>query len=186
MAKQNGSRVVTNKVRFLYPHLFEKYRNNLSGKESYCVTILIPKEDKDTVQAVEAATKFVADEARNNKNIKNLIHLPLRDGDKERADNELYKGCYFINCSTQFQPDVVDRRGNHISNPDEIYGGMYGRVSLNLFAYSNSGNRGISAGLSNVQKLEDGERLGGRASALSDFEDTIDANDNSDTADLPF
>ena len=58
-------------------------------------------------------------------------------------------------------------------NPEEIYGGCYGRVSINFFPFKHDlGNAGVAAGLNNVQKLEDGERLGGnRATAEQDFDD---------------
>jgi hypothetical protein len=58
---------------------------------------------------------------------------------------------------------------NPIINQAEVYSGMYGRVNINFFAYSNSGNKGIGAGLGPVQKLRDGEALGGRVSAEQAF-----------------
>ena len=46
---------------------------------------------------------------------------------------------------------------------------MYGRASINFYAFNTNGNRGIAVGLNNLQKIRDGEPLGGRASAESDF-----------------
>ena len=53
--------------------------------------------------------------------------------------------------------------------PSDIYSGMYGRVTIRFFGYSNSGNKGIGCGLGNVLKTRDGEPLSGQASAASDF-----------------
>lgn len=63
----------------------------------------------------------------------------------------------------------------HISNvhadllPTDVYSGMYARVTVNFFPYDASGNRGVGFGLGNVCKTRDGEPLGGRANAESDF-----------------
>lgn len=51
----------------------------------------------------------------------------------------------------------------------------YGRASISFYAFNSSGNKGIACGLNNLQKIHDGEPLGGKASAESDF-----ATDNDD------
>jgi len=56
---------------------------------------------------------------------------------------------------------VVDKNLNAILDPDEVYSGCYGRVNVNFYPYDWNGTRGIAAGLNHVQKLADGERLGG-------------------------
>ena len=65
-----------------------------------------------------------------------------------------------------------------IKNPlrSEVYSGVYGRASINFYAFNSNGNRGIACGLNNLQKIRDGEPLGGKASAESDF-DTDDDDD---------
>jgi hypothetical protein len=47
-------------------------------------------------------------------------------------------------------------------------------VSLNFYAFNQSGNKGVACGLNNVQKLEDGEGFGGKPSAFADFGDEDD------------
>ena len=59
----------------------------------------------------------------------------------------------------------------------EVYSGVYGRASISCYAFNSNGNRGIACGLNNLQKLRDGEPLGGRASAESDFSDEDDDED---------
>ena len=96
------------------------------------------------------------------------LKSPLRDGDTDRDAPE-YKGHYFINANSKLKPGVVDAAVNPILDQSEIYSGCYGRVSLNFFPYNANGNRGIGAGLQNVQKLADGEPLSGRSRAEDDF-----------------
>ena len=97
------------------------------------------------------------------------LKLPLRDGDIERPDDEAYKGSYFINANATNAPGIVDADRNEILTRSEVYSGVYGRASITFYAFNSNGNRGIACGLNNLQKLRDGEPLGGRASAESDF-----------------
>ena len=96
---------------------------------------------------------------------KAALKLPLRDGDLER-DDEAYKGAYFVNANSTTAPQIVDRA--------EVYSGCYARVSINFYAFNSNGNRGIACGLGNIQKVRDGEPLGGRSSAADDFSTDFD------------
>ena len=75
-----------------------------------------------------------------------------------------------MTASTKNKPQVVgiDNINCELA-PSDIYSGMYGRVTIRFFGYSNSGNKGIGCGLGNVLKTRDGEPLAGQASAASDF-----------------
>lgn len=55
-----------------------------------------------------------------------------------------------------------------------MYSGCYGAISVTFYGYNSNGNRGIAAGLGNIQKLRDGESLGGRANAAEEFESVDD------------
>ena len=63
----------------------------------------------------------------------------------------------------------MDANIQSILQQSDVYSGMYGRVSVTFFAYSNSGKKGIGCGLNAVQKLRDGEPLGGHISAEEAF-----------------
>jgi hypothetical protein len=83
----------------------------------------------------------------------------------------------YFTASSKAKPGVVDADVSPIMEQSEVYSGCYARVSLRAFAFSNSGNKGVSFGLGNVQKLADGDSLGGsRARAEDDFT-PIDADD---------
>lgn len=98
-----------------------------------------------------------------------VIKTPLRDGDKERPGDEAYKDSYFINANSATAPSIVDADRQQIIDRSEVYSGVYGRASINLYAFNSNGNRGIACGLNNLQKIRDGEPLGGKSRAEDDF-----------------
>lgn len=57
------------------------------------------------------------------------------------------------------------------------YSGCYGRITVTFYGYNSNGNRGVAAGLGNIQKLKDGDSLGGRAKASEEFEPVDDDED---------
>lgn len=171
MAKLNGNRVVTNEVRLSYVTIAEP--KGMEGADpKYSVSIIIPKSDAETIglinRMVDKAIEDGVAKFGGKKPNKAALKLPLRDGDVER-DDEAYKNAYFINCNSKIKPQVVgpDRREIDAS---EVYSGCYGRVSINFYAFNRNGNKGVACGLGNVQKLRDGDALGGgRVSAADDF-----------------
>lgn len=184
-----STKVITGKVRFSYVNIFKSRAFQAGQDAKYSVCLLIPKEDKATIKKIKAAIEEAVQEGIASKwggkkpaNLK----LPLRDGDEERADEAAeYEDMYFLNATSTQKPGIVDKDLNEILDPDEVYSGCWGRVSLNFYPFDVSGNRGVGVGLNNVQKLKDGERLGGaRASAESDFGDDFEDYDEDD--DLPF
>ncbi|WP_165215764.1 DUF2815 family protein [Schaalia sp. ZJ1691] len=172
MTVQNPTRVVTGEVRLSYAHLFEP-QSIQGSKPKYSVSLIIPKSDKETIgkieRAIEAAIEAGTAKFGGKRPNKAALKLPLRDGDTER-DDEAYAGCFFVNANSTLPPEVVDQDLNPVLSPAEVYSGCYARVSLSFYAFNTNGNRGIACGLGNVQKLRDGEPLGGgRTSAADDF-----------------
>lgn len=168
----NPTRVVTGEVRLSYAHLFES-QSIQGSKPKYSVSLIIPKSDRETIskieRAIDAAIEAGIGKFGGKRPSKAALKLPLRDGDTER-DDEAYAGCLFVNANSTLPPEVVDQDLNPVLSPAEVYSGCYARVSLNFYAFNTNGNRGIACGLGNVQKLRDGEPLGGgRTSAADDF-----------------
>lgn len=165
--------ILTGKVRLSYPHLLQPSTfAQGQGEPKYSACLLIDKQDSMTLdrlrRAQEEAIQLAVATRWNGKRPANL-RLPIRDGDTEREGEE-YKGKFFINASSKRRPAVVDRDCNEIINSAEIYAGCYVRATLTCYAYDYAGNRGIAFGLGNVQKIADGEPLGGGTrSASSDF-----------------
>ena len=175
-ANKNTTKVVTGVVRLSYANVWEPVSIN-GGTPKYSVSLIIPKSDTKTIEAINAAVDTAIKEgaAKFGGKIPNkaALKLPLRDGDVER-DDEAYKGAYFVNANSTSAPQIVDRAVQPILDRSEVYSGCYARVSINLYAFNSSGNRGIACGLGNIQKVRDGEPLGGKSSAAADFATDLD------------
>lgn len=166
----SNTKVVTGRARLSYVNLFTPRAQNEGQDAKYSVCVLIPKSDTKTVNAIKAAIEAAkeAGKASWGGKVPPGLKVPLRDGDTER-DTAEYKGHWFINASSKNRPGVVDANVQAILDSDQVYSGCYGRVSINFYAYNTNGNRGIAAGLGNVQKVADGEPLSGRTRAEDDF-----------------
>lgn len=181
----NPTKVVTGKnTRFSYLIVNEPKSINGSTPK-YSVSLIIPKSDTVTVEKIKAAIKAAYDEGQgklkgNGKSVPPLktLKTPLRDGDEERPNDEAYAGCYFINANSATKPGVVDEDCQPILETSELYSGIYGRASINFYAFNTNGNKGIACGLNNLQKLRDGEPLGGKSRAEDDFADMDDDDDD--------
>ena len=163
------AKVVTNEVRFSYTHLWEPQAIN-GSEPKYSVSLIIPKKDTETIKAIKEAIETAKKDgiAKFGGKIPANLKLPLRDGDIERPDDEAYADSYFINCNSKEQPQIVDRKVKPILDRNEFYSGCY----------NVNGNRGIAASVNSVQKIRDGEPLGGRTRAEDDFEAYEDEDDD--------
>ena len=174
----NPTKVITGvKTRWSYANVWQAKSIN-GGAPKYSVSLIIPKSDTKTVTAVKNAIQAAYEEGQsklkgNSKSVPALtaIKTPLRDGDAERSDDEAYKDSYFINANSATAPGIVDAARNPIIEHSEVYSGVYGRASINFYAFNSNGNKGIACGLNNLQKISDGEPLGGKTRAEDDFAD---------------
>lgn len=177
MAKfKNPMKVITGpQTRWSFCNVWEAKSIN-GGTPKYSVSLIIPKSDTVTVDKINAAIQAAYTEGEsklkgNGRSVPPLsrIKTPLRDGDMERPDDEAYKNSYFINANSAAAPGIVDADRNVILEHSEVYSGVYGRASINLYAFNSNGNKGIACGLNNLQKIRDGEPLGGKSRAEDDF-----------------
>ena len=155
------------------------------GTPKYSVSLIIPKSDTVTVDKIKAAIKAAYEEGLSklkgsSRTVPALEDLktPLRDGDKDRKGDPVYKDAWFINANSVTKPGVVDAERIPIFDESELYSGIIGRASINFYAYNSNGNRGIACGLNNLQKLADGTPLGGRSRAEDDFAGLDDGDDD--------
>ncbi len=177
------TKVITGpQTRWSYANVWDPKSIN-GGAPKYSVSLIIPKSDTATLEKVNAAIQAAYEEGEsklkgNGKTVPPLTALktPLRDGDTERPDDEAYANSYFINANSSTAPGIVDAARQTIIDRSEVYSGVYGRASINFYAFNSNGNKGIACGLNNLQKIRDGEPLGGKSSAESDF-DTDDDED---------
>lgn len=174
--------------------------------EKYSGMIIFPKSDTATEKAVRDAIRAAADTKVPGKKIPPAWSFPLRDGDEEADEKgEFLKGNWFFNCTSKRKPDVVGTEkwteetvaewdaehemedttfirknrpkvGSLVRlDSSDFKSGDYGRVTVNFYYFENE-TKGIAVGLNNVQKLKDGDALGGvSTTADADFDDDMDA-----------
>lgn len=186
MYQNIATKVLTGEVRLSYVNLTSPRAAQQGGDPKYSVTLLIPKTDNATKTDIDNSIRAAYEEGVSKKwggahpQPKTIIH----DGDGLRPSGlpfgEECKGCWVITASSKNKPQVVgiDNINCELA-PNDIYSGMYGRVTLNFFAYDTAGSKGVGCGLGNVMKTRDGEPLSGGASAASDFAafNTLPASD---------
>ena len=177
----NPMKVITGPdTRWSYANVWEAKSIN-GGTPKFSVSLIIPKSDTRTIARIKAAIEAAyregeAKQKGNGKTVPPLsaIKTPLRDGDSERPDDPAYANSYFINANSSTAPGIVDADRQPILERSEVYSGVYGRASINFYAFNSNGNRGIACGLNNLQKIRDGEPLGGKSRAEDDFATEIE------------
>ena len=150
----NPMKVITGPdTRWSYANVWEPKSIN-GGTPKYSVSLIIPKSDTVTVAKIKAAIEAAYQEGQsklkgNSKSVPPLaaIKTPLRDGDIERPDDPAYANAYFINANSATAPGIVDADRNPVLTRSEVYSGVYGRASINLYAFNSNGNKwGVTDG----------------------------------------
>jgi hypothetical protein len=167
-----STKVVTGKARLSYVHLFEKFA--FEGQDpKYSTMLLIPKSDTKTLADLRAAEQAAAELGKSSKwggKIPKSLNSIIRDGDEFKDDYPERGGHWFMVVSSNNKPGVVDANVQPILDEGEVYSGCYARASLNAFPYKFGPNNGVSFGLNHIQKIADGEPLGGITRAEDDFD----------------
>lgn len=157
--------------RLSYANVWEP--QSVNGSEpKYSVSAIISKSDNVTVSKIKSAIEEAKKKAISKwggKIPENMV-MPIKDGDIERPEDEIYEGSYFINANSYICPEIVDMNLHPITDKSQVYSGCYGRISVTFYGYNTNGNSGIAAGLGNIQKLKDGEPLSTRTTAQDDFD----------------
>ena len=173
---KNPMKVITGpNTRWSYCNVWQPKSIN-GGTPKYSVSLIIPKSDTVTINKIKAAIEAAYKEGEaklkgNGRSVPALsvLKTPLRDGDAERPDDEAYANAYFVNANSATAPGIVDADRQPILDTSEVYSGVYGRASINFYAFNSNGNKGIACGLNNLQKIRDGEPLGGKSCPEDDF-----------------
>jgi hypothetical protein len=188
-SKSVGERpkLTTGEVRLSHCYIWEPIAFEEGADPKYKVQILIPKSDEATIKKIEAGIETLKKQIRdkNNGKLSTKFWNPLRDGDTDNDKDypEMY-GHYYLTAKSDHQPGIVstekdkDGKWKPITDKTQVYSGCYGRVSISLFPYTEKG-QGVGVVLYNVQKLRDGEPLGGgKSDPNDDFEDDITIDDD--------
>ena len=92
--KNNPTNVITREIRLSFANVCEANSIN-GGKPKFSVSLLIPKDDAATIDAINTAIEAAIQEGIGKFGGKipprASLKLPLRDGDTER-DDEAYAG----------------------------------------------------------------------------------------------
>lgn len=178
MYQNIATKVLTGVVRLSYVNLVTPRASKQGGDPKYSVTLLIPKSDVATIKDIEASMQAAYNDGVSKKwgGARPQMKQLLWDGDGLRQSGLPFgdecKGHWVITASSYNKPQVVgiDNINCELA-PNDIYSGMYARVTINFFPYDTAGSKGVGCGLGNVLKISDGEPLSGGASAASDFAD---------------
>lgn len=176
------SKVTLKNVRFSYANVFEPKSIDGTSPATYSVSVIIPKTEKATIKAFEAAVEEAKQEGIKDKwggKLPAKCALPLRDGDEEKPDDSAYANSFFFTAKSKLRPSVIGMQKEALASEDEFYSGCWGAISVNIYAYNHpTGGKGVSVGLGNLLKMKDGEKLGGgRSKAEDDFKDLLEDDD---------
>lgn len=168
--------ITTGLVRFSYAYIFTpRAGKNPGDEEKYSITLLIPKNDQATMNAIMAGIEEAKQEglAGAFKGIPpQVLPTPIHDGDGAKESGEPYgpecRGHWVITASNKRQPFVVDANVQPVLQPTLVYSGCYGKASIRFFPYT-TGKKGIGCSLNGIQKIQDGEPLGGGITADEAF-----------------
>jgi hypothetical protein len=161
---------VVQNVRLSYVNVFKPYSNNPDLQAKYSTTILLPKSDLASKQRLDAAIQAAAQKGLNEKwngVMPPVVANPIHDGDGVKQDGTPFgdecKGCWVFTTSSNAdrQPQIVDQNVQPILDQSQIYSGVYANVAINVFPYMHTGKKGVGFGLTHIQKVRDGEVLGG-------------------------
>lgn len=181
--KPKFKKITTQLFRVSFPEVFEA-RSFQGSDPKYSIQMLFPKDTTDMNELI-SEVKRLAQEKWGKKKPKGFTN-PIKDGDtltdSDDEEIESTKGYWVVRASSKRKPGIVDKDKNLITaeEADEFYPGCWARATLNGFTYDTKGNKGVSFGLNNLQKLKDDEPFGGRTSPENDFDDDIDEDDDNE------
>lgn len=148
-----------------------KQANGEMGRAKYSVRALFPPSTD--LSALKAAAGQTAKEKWGD-NIPKSCRSPFRKN--AELDNPVPGiGDDWIvvtfSANDDRRPGLVDARNQDIINEDDVYSGAWYRAEVRPFAYDQAGNKGVSFGLQNLQKMKDDDPIGaGRVPASKVFE----------------
>lgn len=163
----------TPRFRVSFPNVFKARKNDLNGKDEFSVTAVFPKgADLSALKAAVNAVvteKLGADKSKWPKGMRS----PFRDQAEREKDGKLPEGyeagAIFINLKATQRPGVVDANVQDILEERDFYAGCWAIANVRPYYYDQKGNKGVSFGLQNIQKVADGDPLGGRVRPTDAF-----------------
>jgi hypothetical protein len=183
----DGLTAVTTVALISFCHLDKPHAKKGSTREPryQCAVILPPNSDHSALDNAARTAWQISPWANTKPKSK-----PLKD--QKPMKDAGYKGFndtgFFFNCDTKNPPSIFgiesDGKGSVAPIPaDQTYSGMYARVKVRAEAFSVDGNTGVKFWIQSVQKIADGEKLGG--SNPSDGYEAVNAPKGNAPASMP-
>ena len=169
------TKVVTPEITCSFPYLFEV--SDYTGK--YGLSIPIPEDEKEFIKKLNNCIGNAAENKwgkTSRKEIGKKIASPLRSGNDEKGDDEVYQDTVFFSANSNKRPGVVDKGVNPVMDQEDVYPGCIIRASVIFYAYDFKGKKGVACGLQNVMKVKDGTPLGGKSNPADDFGEYADTS----------
>jgi hypothetical protein len=162
----DDTRIATPYFRVSFPHPFEKAKQP-NGEMKYGLTMLFPN-DTDF-----AAMKALAADAAKAKfgDIPEGLVSPFKDGNEKAKKYPSHIDMIVVEARTDYKPGIVGPDGKtEILDSETFYAGCWACCKVNAYAWENSGRKGVSFGLSNIQKVKDDESFETRYDPSDDFD----------------
>lgn len=172
--KRETKLVKTPVFRLSFPQL--KTKGDLNNK--YSVVMLFGPDQKEAIKPlIKLCKEKIAEKWPNGKpkKFKNPF-IPIEESEYDGED----PGGVKIRANSEYRPGIVDQKLNAIDLDEieeQLYPGCYCRAAVNVYTWTYMGKSGVSFGLEGIQKVKDGEPLGGRTD-LSDVFDEVEIEDD--------
>ena len=97
ITRLNKTKVVTDKIILHHPNIFEPIKFKNSSKAKYSAVIVIPPEEKETIDKINmAVNEAITQKFGNNISEQERIMSPLKNGNDSDSLDLVYYNNYFI------------------------------------------------------------------------------------------
>ena len=178
--KEMKNKITVRSVTFAYTAFIEPRAMVQGAEPRYSCCILIPKDETSSFEALRNLAIDIAKNA-NSGELPSGIDLGIRDGSEKdpvtgeyKKRHPVFHNAYYINAKTKFAPTVICGKDKKpLSDmPGLEPDGMQGDVALSPFAYSHTGNKGVSWGLQAVWLKRKGTPISSSAGVSAFEKDT--------------
>jgi len=167
-----------------FPTLFTPKARSEGGEPVFSCSLLfgVSEQKSKEYKAMQAACIEAAKAKFGEKVNISQVQMPFRDA-SEKDYVGYDDGVMYINPWTKQKPGIVDARLQDVLDPSLVYAGQKVRAQVTPFAWMNSGKKGVSFGLNNIQIVKaDAPRIDGRVAANKAF----DAIEEEEDEEIPF
>lgn len=172
--------IVTPKGRMLYPGLFvaslPKGETDKS-KASFQNTLLFPKS-ADLTLLSKAVNDCIAEKWGAGPHKFKIKKPFIKTEDQPRLVDYAADFPVMVRAGNKQKPATVFASLKGCENEEEVYGGRWASMSVNVYAWDHpTGGRGVSFGLNHVQLLDHDEPMGGGRVRVEDAFEAVGADE---------